>query len=156
LRTSPLELRVLDGVDLLVARQFGGLVTSLRVALSFFFLFFLLRVVLRRSWLVALVFVALLTFPRVVSSAQPGMVALFGMLQTSAALFVMARFGVLPLVGAFFIGNHVAPIALAADPSAWYANRGFITATLVLLVAAWSYRYALAGRRVVNAGFLDG
>jgi hypothetical protein len=156
LRVSPLELKVLDGVDMLVARQFGGLVVSLRVALSFFFLLFLLRVVLRRRWLVALAFVALLTFPRLPSSAQPGMAALFAVLQTSASLFVMARFGVLPLVGAFFVGNHVAPVALAADPAAWYANRGFITGALVLLLAAWSYRYALAGRPVLRAGLLDG
>ena len=156
LRVSMLELRALDGIELLVARQVGGLVTSLQVALSFFFLFFLLRVVLRRSWMVALAFVALLTLPRLTASAQPGMTALFAVLQTSASLFVMARFGVLPLVGAFFVGNHVAPIALAVDPSAWYATSGFLTAAMVLLLAGWSYRYALAGRPVVRAGLLDG
>jgi hypothetical protein len=56
------------------------------------------------------------------------------------------------LMASFQLGN--AP--LTSDLSAWYADKGLIVVALVLVLAIWSFRNALGGRRVLKGDVLEG
>ena len=42
-----------------------------------------------------------------------------------------------------------------SDLSAWYVSKGLIVVALILALAAWSFRNALGGRKVLQGDFLE-
>jgi serine/threonine-protein kinase len=134
---------------------FGLLARQPTFALTLFFLFLLLRLLLRRTWLaVSLVVVAFAGLsvaiePLAWLASAPFVVAMlllnvavsirFGMLALTASLVLIPSFG-LPLTSHF---------------SAWFAPQGWMEVAFVLAVALWSFRNALGGRKVLKGEFLE-
>jgi hypothetical protein len=120
-----------------------------------FFLFFLLRALLKRQWLAALVFVALYTMSTLLKATHPAISGTFTAMQGALAIYTLIRFGVLPMVVGIFVSSLLPEFPVTADFSSWYAGSNIFALAAVLTLAAWSFHAALAGRRLLREGFLD-
>jgi hypothetical protein len=127
---------------------------SVGLALGVFFLFFLFRAVLRRNWLAAVAFVGLFVTQAVLQNPVPAMSAIVATIQYTFGLWILIRFGVLPMVLAICISDVIV-FPVTSDFSAWYAGPAIAAVAFVLAVAGWSFKLALGGRKVWVGDFLD-
>jgi hypothetical protein len=81
--------------------------------------------------------------------------AVWGIL-TAVSVFNLLRFGVLTVVVSYaFSAQILRQTAFGIDLSAWYAPTMFLAAGIVVALALWSFRHALAGRRLLQEDLLD-
>jgi hypothetical protein len=110
--------------------------------------------VVRRRWVAGIVFLLLSVLPAIATS-RPVIEAAFALPTNALGLWIMVRFGVLPLIVAQFVANVLATFPITARFSAWYAEATLFALATVALLALWSFRVAVAGRRVLNDELLD-
>jgi hypothetical protein len=138
-----------------IALWLGFAVSSILATLTFFLLLVLLRVVVRNRWLAALLFVAIYTTPRVLSSQHPVVdlvvwVAIYGI-----AAIAVVRFGLIVLGLACFTANVLLNVPYSLDFSNWYtAHCLFIVLTFVA-IGAWGFYNSLAGKTLWKDELLD-
>ena len=138
---------------LLGARQTLGtslanVVNSVLGTLMFFFLAFMLRVVFRNSWLAAVLFVAILTAPKVLSSDHPLVeTPLWAIIYAIAAVAVV-RFGLIVLATAVYTANILLNLPFTLNFSAWYATNGLAVLLFFVALAGWSFVRSLGGQRL--------
>ena len=131
-----------------------GVIQPAAIVMGAFFLFVLLRLVLRSTWVTVGVVLAV---PLIAGlrDDQGLLVVAASMSSLSLLLWVTLRFGILPGTLIVTFTTLVGTLPLTSDFSAWYASRGLTVVALTLGVAVWSFRHALAGRRVLSERFLD-
>ena len=151
---SNFTLTTLNGAGLtrgLLATPIG---TS-AIAMGAFFLHLMVRVVLRNTWLASAAFVVLLALLTVASAPEPpGPSFLAAVLYLSLLLWIMIRLGVLPTALFIAISSVMVKWPLTSDLTAWYADKSMIVVALLLALAMWSFRNALAGRKVLKDDLL--
>lgn len=128
----------------------------LYATLVIFFLVFLLRAALRRTWLAGAIVVLLADgFVRLIGF--PWMTVGLTTLMFSGAVAILIRCGVLPMVTALFVDvGLMRGSPLTTDLTAWYARSMLIAVTIVLALTFWCFKYALGGRKVFKGDFLEG
>jgi hypothetical protein len=132
-----------------------GLIQPAAVVMGLLFVFIVLRLLLRNTWVAAATVVALIVVVGSLvgsSTVTTAVDALF----ISGLLWVMLRFGILPGTLFLAISALVSWSPLTSDFSAWYASRGLFIVALTLALAIWSFRHTLGGRKVLADSFLDG
>jgi serine/threonine-protein kinase len=128
--------------------------SSLSSALLFFFLFFLLRLVLRKDWIAAAAFV--LIFVAVgLAGNYPVVDAIFNIVAFGAMIFILKRFGLLPLVMFFLTDNILREGTLTTNLSAWYAGPVYYAIFFTLALAIYGFHVSLAGRPIFSGTALD-
>jgi serine/threonine-protein kinase len=147
---TPLALR---GTGPAIGIGLYTLVLAILGALFVFFLIFLVRTILRRDWLAAAAIVGLapsaISAPNLIARIATGFMAAFGM-------WVLLRFGVLPLVAAAFVHVILLRLPITLDLSVWYADASLVALGSILALSVWSFRAALGGRRVWKGDLLEG
>ena len=140
----------------------GGIASTVSFALALFLGFFLLRVLLRRTWLAVVVVMLLGLIPVGVvrttglGSSIPWIAMVSTGLLLGITMFSLVRFGVLTVVVSLALNVSVlAESALGTDLSAWYAPTMYLAAGIVAALALWCFRYALAGRAVWKGDLLE-
>jgi serine/threonine protein kinase len=153
---SPNMTRTLDGAGLPSFLLFS-MIASAGFALVVFLIFFLLRLVLRNTWVAGVVWVALYSGFSFATNPDPLPAAVHAVVLSSSGFWVMFRFGILPFTVVILVEVilFLGP-PLTSDLSAWYASKGLIVVALTLALAAWSFRNALGGRKVLQGDFLEG
>jgi hypothetical protein len=117
------------------------------LALIWFVLIFILRVVLRRDWLAAGAFVSVYMVLNVIGTpASPALGALFGVVETALLVFVMLRFGLVALIASSFVYELLLLFPITADFSVWYAGTSLFALLSVAAIAAFAFHSSLAGR----------
>jgi len=117
------------------------------LALVWFVLIFVLRVVLRRDWLAAAAFVLIyMALNWLATPASPALAALFGAVQTALLVFVMVRFGLVALIASAFAFDLLLIFPITADFSVWYAGASLFAVLSVAAMAAFAFHSSLAGR----------
>jgi hypothetical protein len=128
-------------------------------ALGSFFLFFLLRVLLRNDWLaVALVSIAsgVVILGGIGSRAgNEFLYAAAWALQTALAVFVLTRFGILALAVGLYVAGILISVPITSDFSVWWSGVQVVPLLTIVALAAWSFRVSLGGRKVWTADLLD-
>jgi hypothetical protein len=128
-------------------------------ALVVCFIFVLLRVVLRRTWLAAVAVFAL-----VGSVFLPGYYAVWPSMYVPVivaarlALEMTAgmRFGLLAFAAnMILLRTLTGRYPITPDFSSWYASQGLLAIGFLLVIAVWCFRHALGGRRLLKADLLD-
>ena len=155
LARPPLNDNRIDALDpgLMVSWVLTGLIQPAALAMGILFLFMFLRLLLRNTWAAAAVIAALGVVLGVTASGPvSGMGAA---VHLSLLLWLILRFGILPGTLLLLISALVGTSPLTSDVSAWYASRGLIIVALTLVLAVWSFRKALGGRKVLMEGLLD-
>jgi len=148
-------LNSLMGARQMAGTTLSGLISAVAVGLGIVLLIFLLRVVLRRQWLMAAVFIALFVGLGAVSNGGHLATALLGALAFSLVLVGLLRFGVLPVVVLFFVAMSPQSLPLTTDLSAWYSGSAVFSIAIVLALTAYAFHTAVAGRPLFKAGFLE-
>ncbi len=134
-----------------IARLVASAVTG---GLSLFLVLFLLRVLLRKQWIAATVFVALFALNQAAqnnttnSAAQiaTGVTFLF---VYGLIVLVMMRLGFFAFMVTLFTLNSLAGIYLTPDFGAWYGQSSALIVVFLSALAFWGFHLSLAGRSVL-------
>jgi len=149
-----LDFDSLTGLRAMTGSVLLNIVYSVGISLSLFFLFFLIRLVVRKEWLAVLVMIALLSLPEVFAN-NPVQV-IFNCLYASIVLLVLIRFGILALTMALCTENLLFFSPLTTHLSAWYAAPTFIVLFVVLAAAIFGFYTSTAGKPLFAGISLDG
>jgi serine/threonine-protein kinase len=139
-------LNSLLGVRHEIAEMLGAVPGALMLSMIFFLMLFLLRVLLRKQWIAATVFIAIMSIIPAIGSATPwldipGYALYFGVLA-----FVLLRLGLLAAVAAYTSLYLLDASPPTLDISAWYIGLVPIPLLTVALIAIYGFRRSLAGR----------
>ena len=145
----------MEGVRGALATVFYQLTQSLSTALIIFFLFFLLRLVLRKSWLAAIAMSLLFCIPSL-GAQNPLIDALFTAPFFLAYLFILHRFGLVALAALYFIDQLADSMPITMPLNAWYAEGGVIAVVAILLFALYGFQMSRAGKPLFGTSLLDG
>jgi predicted Ser/Thr protein kinase len=121
---------------------------SIQTTLLFFLLLLGLKVLLRKEWIAAIVFVAIFAVPRGISGNHVAIELPTQIIVYAIALLIVMRFGLLPLAIAIFTINLVANIPVSADLSTWYMTSAIAALLSVVAIAAWGFYHSLGGTPV--------
>ncbi len=121
---------------------------AIQGTLLFFFLLFVLRVLLRKEWLAAIVFVALWVALKTLGSDYPWIDGSAWALIYGVAAIVAFRFGFVALAVGLFVTDLVLNAPLTLDFSFWYASSTLLPLLSVVALAVWGFYNALAGQKL--------
>ncbi len=118
---------------------------SIQTTLIFFFVLFGLKVLLRKEWIAAIVFVAIFALPRGLSSTYMAVEIPAQILVYAIAVLIVLRFGLVPLACAIFTINLMANVPFSSDFSAWYMTTSIFALLSVVALAGWGFYHSLGG-----------
>ena len=137
-----------------LATVFYQLTQSLSAALLIFFVFFLLRLVFRNSWLAAIVMSLLFCIPSF-GAQNPLIDALFTAPFFIAYLYILHRFGLVALATLYFTDQLADSMPITMPLNAWYAEGGVIAVVVILLFALYGFQISRAGKPLFGKSLLD-
>ncbi len=118
------------------------------------FLFFLLRILLRKEWAASLAFVLLLT-PIGLAGDYPVVDTAFGVLAYGSLLLFLRRFGLVTLGFAYVSFFLAADFSMTSHLSAWYAGGTLVALLTIVAMAVYGFHTSLAGRPLLGESALD-
>lgn len=119
---------------------------SIQTTLVFFLVFVGLKVLLRKEWIAAIVFIAIFALPQGLGGSYvkvelPAMILVYGI-----AVLIVIRFGLVPLAIAIFTINMMAGVPFSADLSTWYMTTSILALISLLVIAGWGFYHSLGGK----------
>jgi serine/threonine-protein kinase len=123
-------------------------------AVAIFFLLFLLRSLLRKDWLAAIVFMGIFTLQIVAGSEQPLKEAPFFLVIAGSIVFILVRFGLVAYAAGLFTILVLFDFPITRHLAAWYAPTGILAVVVIAALAVYGYMATLEGRSAF-AGLLD-
>jgi serine/threonine-protein kinase len=118
---------------------------SILGTLQFFFLLLGLKVVLRKDWIAAMMFVAVFALPRGLTSSYVAVELPTQILIYAIAVLIVFRFGLVPLACGIFTVNMLANVPFTSDLSAWYMTTSVLALLSVVALAGWGFYQSLGG-----------
>jgi tRNA A-37 threonylcarbamoyl transferase component Bud32 len=145
----------LEGMRATLAEQTARVSGGVRITLVFFFMLFILRVLLRNKWLAAAAFVAFWTVLQTLGSTHPLIAA-----PVMTAIYVIAavalvRFGLVSLAVAAFTTDSLDNVPITLNPSIWYFGSTVLVVATIVVLAAWAFYAATAGRKLFKADLFE-
>jgi serine/threonine-protein kinase len=116
---------------------------SILGTLQFFFLLLGLKVLLRKDWIAAMVFVAVFALPRGLTSSYVTVELPTQILIYAIAVLIVFRFGLVPLACGIFTVNMLANVPFTTDSSAWYMTTSVLALLSVVALAGWGFYQSL-------------
>jgi hypothetical protein len=144
------------GARPVIADLSNNLITSVAISFVILFTLFLLRALLRKEWLAAIVCILLITFFRP-STADPftAVTIVSILITTSLTVFLFLRFGLLAVVASYFFTNILGSFPLTTQMSAWYSGLSIAGILLMAAMAFYGFYTSLGGRPMFGGGVLD-
>jgi uncharacterized integral membrane protein len=109
----------------------------------------LLRVLLRNRWLAMALWCVLVGGP------LAGESWFLSLARALTLLFVLARFGLLPLVIALFFMFAAVEVPLTLDVAAWYAPHGLPVVLAFVGLSLYGFHTSLAGKPLFGRALLE-
>jgi len=144
----------LEGLRGSLATVFHQATQSLSSALVIFFLFFVVRLIVRRNWLAAMV-VSLLFCINSLGAPNPIVDAFFTAPFFLVYLFILHRYGLVALAALYFTDQLADFMPITLPLNAWYAEGGLIGIAAILLVALYGFQTSRAGQPLFGSSALD-
>jgi len=128
---------------------------SIQATLGFFFLMFVFRVIFRKPWLAALIFVAFWTGTKAYDNhhfiyVMPAFILVYGTLA-----YVVLRFGFVALAVGIFTVDLLDSLPITTDFSSWYVGTPIFVIALLAAMAIWGCYSALAGQKLVKENLFE-
>jgi len=142
---------LLLGARAVLSRLLSMVPNSALVGLALLFFLFLLRLLLRKEWAAAAVFVLFFSLPGVFAREMPLLAFLSLALFYGAFAFVLMRFGLVAAIATWYFNFLLDAFPLTTDTSAWYAGVGLVALGLAAAIALSAFRISL-GTRPLFAG----
>jgi Protein kinase domain len=124
------------------------------LALTYFFIFFLLRLVLRKQWLAVLVTLLLVSVPWLFRE-QPVLNVAYQLSYWGILLLLLIRFGLLALMVALCVFSFLFAYPLTTHLSAWYAGSTFFAMLVILGAALFGFYTSTRGKPLFGGISLD-
>jgi serine/threonine protein kinase len=121
---------------------------SIQSTLVFFLVLVGLKVLLRKEWIAAIVFVAIFALPRGLTDSYMKIELPAEILVYAIALLIVIRFGLVPLVCAIFTIDMTLNLSFSADFSTWYVTTSILALLSVLVLAGWGFYHSLGAQPV--------
>jgi serine/threonine-protein kinase len=137
------------------------LVDEVSGSLVFLLTLFLVRMLLKKQWLVAAVWVigwVAVRFMRanfLDSDVLKITTGVFWLLLFTILVFIMLRLGFFALVVAIFVLDAMINSFFTTDFSAWYGQSSLAIVILIAAMALWGFRVSLGSRSLFNPAALD-
>jgi Protein kinase domain len=131
------------------------LVTSIVGTLTFFFMLVLLRVLVRNRWLAALLFVAILSVPRILASEHVLADTIVWVSIYAIAAVAVVRFGLIVLAIGSLMANILLNLPYSLDFSNWYAAHCFFLLLAFVAIGAWGFYTSLGGKTLWKDELFD-
>jgi hypothetical protein len=128
---------------------------SIQSTLGFFFLMFVFRVIFRKSWLAAIVFVAFWTATKAYDNHHFMLILPAYLLVYGIAAFVVLRFGFIALAVGIFTIDLLANLPITTDLSSWYIGNSLFGLLLIAAMAVWGCYSALGGQKLVKESLFE-
>ena len=138
------QLDMLGGLRESLATLFLIPVNSLKSTLFFVVVLFLLRLLLRRTWLAIAVFMGLILI--VYSAGSPPISYLAHFFNMTLWLFVLFRFGWISAMVALLVPDLLINFPLTFDLSAWTSSSAVPAVLMIAALTAYGFKISLAGR----------
>jgi serine/threonine-protein kinase len=147
------SVETLNGFRAVAGLLLSTVSNSLFSCLFFFFLFFVLRVVLRKEWLAIGAFLLLigLVFS---DSATHWVDRPINLLIGLTLAVALVRLGLLAVIVGFTLHDILINVPFTFDTSAWYFGLTLLAFVVVLLVVIYGFRTSLAGRPLFKEDWL--
>jgi serine/threonine-protein kinase len=133
----------------------SGLIQPTAIIMGVVFLIILLRLALRHTWVVVAAVVALATLSDSARGGGGAILVVGFVVINALRVWATLGFGILPGTLTVIFSTATGTLALTSDFSAWYASLSLFIVALTLGLAIWSFRHALAGRRVLSESFFE-
>jgi eukaryotic-like serine/threonine-protein kinase len=134
-------------------RLFVNQFSAVLFAMTFLFMLVLLRMVVRKQWVAAVLWCLLVGGPLAGEHALAGWVA--GLARAGLMLFALTRGGLLVLATALFVLFVSAEVPLTLDVTAWYASRGWPVLLAIGALAAYGFHTSLGGKPMFGRSLLE-
>ncbi|MGD0007797.1 MAG: serine/threonine-protein kinase [Terriglobia bacterium] len=154
-RPMTIALDPLLGVRGMIAQLLGTLPIELGVALALFFLFVLLRLLLRKDWVAAAALVLIFTAANALSERYLLVDAVVNAVYWGITIFILMRFGLFPLMAFFLTYDLLNLFVHSMHLSQWHAASTILGVLSVLALAVYGFHVSLAGRPVFSGAALD-
>jgi Protein kinase domain len=145
-RPRSFALQALHGSRAVVEIVLDFVASGVFTGLALLFVLFLLRMLLRRQWAAAAVFVAIMV--AVASAEGPLLFVPFGLIAAVLWVFILTRLGLVAAIVYFFCVNLLIEIPITTEASAWYAGIGFAALLVFASLALYGFYTSLGGRSV--------
>jgi hypothetical protein len=125
--------------------------SALFVVLLYLFLMFVLRALLRKTWLYTGVFILLAAGLESAGTSRPWVDVPLGLAVVAIMTFVLLRLGLLATIVAYAVPQILLNLPITLDSSSWYFGLSMIPIVLVAAVAIYGFRISLAGRKILRS-----
>lgn len=143
----------LHGFSSLVSQNIYYAITN---GLQFFLFLFLLRALVRKPWIAAILLVAIFTSLKAAPSDHEGPVLwMFWTIIYGILVFLMLRYGMFALMVMIFVINCCMELSLTPDYSAWYGLSSLAVLLMMSALALWGFRVSLGGRPLFSTAALE-
>jgi len=143
------------GVRYLGSQFLETLIESVGVSLMLFFLFFLLRVLVRREWIAGAIFVLLFASFSALRGNYHVTDGITGVLVWTLFIVLLLRFGLLAVTAAMVTESALLSFPITSNLSSWYSNASLFILVSVAVLAVYAFRLSLAGRPLFQEGLLN-
>jgi serine/threonine-protein kinase len=140
----------LNGLRLGVGDLLAMLPGEFMQALFLFFLFFLLRLVLRKEWLAGLGFLVIFSVMNGLRGDYPAIQMILTAVTCLALLLTLTRFGLAALTAGLFSATVLENTPLTVHLDAWYGGPTWICLVLLLALGFYAFRISLGGRKLFS------
>jgi len=151
---SSIDFVTLTGIHVTLGDIFLNVVIFLCWSLALFFLFFLVRLLLRKEWLAIAVTLVLLAVPSLFGQ-HPVAGVIEDLLLFGIALALLLRFGLLATVIALCMNNVLLAYPLTGRLTEWYAQPSIVTFTMISVLAIFGFYTSTAGKSRLGGISLD-
>jgi serine/threonine-protein kinase len=122
-------------------------VTGILLPLAMVFLLFVLRLLVRRTWLAALIWLVVFS-PSLFTTEELWAAGPLIVAESLLFLFVMMRVGLWALMVTSFVVQLWLDFPLTLQTSAWYAGAGYAALFILAAITLYGFRTSLGGRRL--------
>jgi serine/threonine protein kinase len=147
-------LDLFSGSPVVIAEILRSVATSIFIGLAVAFTVFILRILLRSTWAVAVVptlLISLIEFVQQWSIID----AITTALTIGALLFIFFRFGLLALIAFVLFLNLASIFPITTQLSAWYSGIGLTGLALLLALALYAFHTSLGGQPLLGRASLE-
>lgn len=149
------QMLSLLGARVVISELLGTAVGAVFFGLALLFILFLLRLLLRREWAAAVVFVLIFLPGRVLQSETPLVTALCSVISMGILVLLLMHFGLLAAIAAGFLSNLMTEFPVTPETSAWYAGVGFTALAILAVLLLYAFRTSLGGRPLFGPAQLE-
>jgi serine/threonine-protein kinase len=142
-RPRSFALQTLHGGRAVVGFVLDVLASGMFAGLALLFVLFLLRMLLRRQWAAAAVFVAIIA----ASSSDRGLLFVpFALVAGLLWVFILTRLGLVAAIVNFFCVTLLTDLPITTEASTWYAGIGYAALLVFAAVALYGFFTSLGGQ----------